>query len=660
MLKFLSQIHSRWSGLGVVAIASLAVSSLIIGLRELRGLQFLELAAYDHLVQSRPALPPDPRLLLVAITEEDFSNQGGFPISSQVLANTLQQLHIHNPRAIGLDILRDVPVPGPGKQSGQSEYQALIAQLKSSDRNIVITKLGEQNQVGVPPPIGLPEHQVSFNDVVMDGGSVIRRNLMLMPYNNPEGYLYSFALRLALRYLEDEGIKVEGSPENPSILQLGATAFPPLTPKDGGYVGVDAGGYQVLLNYRAGHNSVQQVTLTQVLEGKVDPSLIQDRVVLIGTTAESAKDLVLTPYSSSTKNRQWMPGVVVHAQMVSQFLDAAAGERSLISFWPEWAEMAWIFGWSITGALLAWVVRQPLALALGGAVAITLLYGSCWSLFRQAQWVPLVPPLWALLGAGGSVITYRAQQAHQQQQMVMRLLGQSTSPAIAETMWQRRNELLEDGKLSGQKLTATLLFTDLKGFSTISERLDPEALLVWLNEYLEVLTHLVQDHHGVINKFTGDGIMAVFGVPLAHTSWADIAQDARDAVDCALAMGEKLADLNAQWQQQGLPAVQMRVGIFTGEVVVGSLGSKARLEYGVIGDSVNTASRLESTAKERQPSPCRILIGQDTYNYLEDNYEVEAWGALPLKGKEERVETYLVLGPRSQVSPQPSNKSPQS
>ena len=645
-------MQTRWLGLGIVAISSLAVTGLILSLRELQGLQALELTAYDRLVQSRPDLPPDPRLLVVAITDEDIEKQGTWPIPDQALADLLERLQTYQPRAIGLDFWRNLPTQKGKTESIPSGYQALLDQLRGSDRMIVITTLGNQDRIDIPPPPGVPEDQVGFNDVVTDPSSVIRRNLMFQ-----DDYRPSFSLRLALRYLQDDGIEPEGSPNDPKLLKLGPTTFPLLQSRDGGYMGIDTGGYQILLNYRAGQNIVQQVSLTQVLEGRIRPDWVRDRVILIGTTAESGKDLFLTPYSSGARDEQRMPGVVIHAQMVSQFLDAASGDRPLIEFWSEPLEMAWIFCWGVLGALLAWVIRQPLALALGGAVAIALLYSLCWSLFLQSQWVPLVPPFLALLAAGGSVVTYRAQQAHQQQQMVMRLLGQSASPEIAETLWQRRHELLEDGKLSGQKLTSTLLFTDLKGFSTISERLDPEALLVWLNEYLEVVTQLVQAHHGVINKFTGDGVMAVFGVPIAHDLWAEIARDAQNAVNCALAMGEQLQALNTQWHQQGLPAVQMRVGIFTGEVVVGSLGSKARLEYGVIGDSVNTASRLESVDKHRQPTPCRILIGQETLDHLEDRYEVESWGALPLKGKEERVETYRVLGLKPPITVSPSSNS---
>jgi adenylate cyclase len=172
----------------------------------------------------------------------------------------------------------------------------------------------------------------------------------------------------------------------------------------------------------------------------------------------------------------------------------------------------------------------------------------------------------------------------------------------------------------------------------------PEQLLDWLNEYLSAMAEAIQAHHGIINKFTGDGLLAVFGVPIARDTPAAIAQDAQNSVHCALAMADRLDRLNRDRQRQGLPLLQMRVGIFTGPVVVGSLGGQTRMEYGIIGDSVNIASRLESFDKTRQPTPCRILIGHDTLLHLQDRFQVEDWGALTLKGRQTPVQVYRVIG----------------
>ncbi len=167
--------------------------------------------------------------------------------------------------------------------------------------------------------------------------------------------------------------------------------------------------------------------------------------------------------------------------------------------------------------------------------------------------------------------------------------------------------------------------------------------MAWLNPYLSAMTEEVLNHNGIVNKFTGDGIMAVFGVPVARTTSEEIAQDAQNAVSCALAMSDRLQQFNQEWQQQGLPEVGMRIGIFTGSVTVGSLGGKHRLEYGVIGDSVNVASRLESCEKDRQPDLCRVLIARETLEYLQGECQVESWGELMLKGRDNPVEVYRVI-----------------
>lgn len=301
----------------------------------------------------------------------------------------------------------------------------------------------------------------------------------------------------------------------------------------------------------------------------------------------------------------------------------------------------------LIGGTLAWYARHPFVLAIGSGVMFVVVFASGFYLLLRSGWVPVAAPAIGLLLTGASVVTYRAYQAQQQQQMVMKLLGQNTSPEIADALWKSRDRLLKDGKLPGEKRLATILFTDLKDFSTISEQMPPEVLMEWLNEYLTVLTEEVRAHHGIINKFTGDGIMAVFGVPIPSYDQKAIATDARNAVCCSLAFSERLKQLNQDWKQRGLPVVQMRVGIFTGPVVVGSLGSKNRMEYGIIGDSVNVASRLESVEKERQFDICRILIAKETLDFLEDDFLVEPWGPLVLKGKNKTVDVYRVIGRKS-------------
>ena len=633
----------QWVGFISITLATLTVTSFLLGVRHLGALQSLEVMAYDRMVQRRQNQQPDPRLLIVGITEEDIQAMNQWPLSDGLVAKLLANLLELNPAVIGLDLYRDLP--------SLEGREALKTQLKN-EKIIAIHNLGDEENSPIRPPESVPVERIGFNDLVLDSDSVVRRNLMFA--NNDEGEtFFSFSLQLVLHYLGSRNITPENG-EHPDEIIWGKARFYPLTPNSGGYQDIDEQGYQILLNYRADQALARQVSLQEVLNQTIDPILVEDKIVLIGAIAPSAKDLFLTPYSPGRRNNPKMAGVLIQGQMVSQLLDAVLGERPLFIFWPEWVEMLWIGSWALIGATFAWCSRDPLIGILGSPILLVVLGGLSFSLFLEGRWVPVITPALGFGLTSGIMIAYRAQQAQQQKQIIMRLLGQNTSPAVAEALWSNRDQLLSGGKLPGKRLVATLLFTDLKNFSTVSESMPPEDLLEWLNEYLAHLTQLVQEHHGIINKFTGDGIMAAFGVPVMRTTEEEIAADAKDAVACALAMRERLMELNENWQKRGLPVISMRVGIYTGPIVAGSLGGKDRLEYGLLGDTVNIASRLESCEKERQPHICRILIADKTMVYIKDEYELESWGLMSLKGKHQTVDVYHVVSrhPLNDKTPQ--------
>lgn len=632
----LHQTLSRWQKgilrripieVKTILLAGVGIVGFLLGIRHVGGLEWLELVVYDQMVQLRSDEPPDPRLLIVTITDADIRAAQRWPLSDHTLAKVLNQLQQYQPRAIGLDLFRDIP-----NEPGHAE---LVAALKRPNV-VAISYMGHTADDAIPGPPTLPKSQIGFSEVVTDPDGKTRRNLMFASDGNET--LTSFSLRLAMLYLRDQG-KVTTNDE----LQLGNTVFPRLRSRSGGYQTIDDRGYQILLNYRSGSSPAQTVTLTQVLKGDVKPEWIRDRIVLIGVTAISLKDLFFTPYSAIATDNRTMPGVMIHAQKVSQVLAAVLDDRPLFHFWSDGAEVIWMIGWAVIGGGIAWKTRHPVMLIALEASLLLMLFGIGCYLFNQQIWVPIAVPAVAAIATGSFTIAYQMQQAQQQHQIVMKLLGQQTSPEVAAALWNSRDRLLQSGMLAGQGLTVTVMFADIKSFSAISEQRSPELVLNWLNEYMRTMTQEVRTHHGIINKFLGDGLMAVFGVPLPRTTWAEVAEDAQRAVACALTMGDRLQALNRDWQQRGLPVVQMRVGIFTGSVMAGSLGGKDRLEYAVIGDSVNIASRLESCEKDRQPDNCRILIARETLNYLADKFQVESWGSLQLRGKQHTVEVYRVL-----------------
>ncbi|MEG3894990.1 MULTISPECIES: adenylate/guanylate cyclase domain-containing protein [unclassified Microcoleus] len=614
-----------------LAITCMVVTGTLLGVRHLGWLQPLELNAFDLMVQLRPDAGPDPRLLVVTITDRDINTIEKWPISDRTLAKAIAELARLEPTAIGIDMIRNIPY-----EPGNAE---LVTQLKNP-KVIPITLIGNSKQDPAPPPPNIPKKRVGFNDLVVDPDGILRRNLMFA--SDGKTTLTSFSMRLAFAYLDSK--KIDSQITEKKEIKANKTVFSKLRSDSGGYQNINAQGYQVLLNYRSAENIAQTVTLTQVLEGKVDPKLVKDKIVLIGVTALTVKDIFSTPYSATANGNRPMPGVLIHATATSQILRAVLDGKGLFWYWDEWQEMLWIAVWSAVGGCLAWRLENASRFMASAIAAFGSLLGFTFFLFTQQGWIPLIAPALALLITPGVVVTYKYEQSKQQQEIGMKLLGQQTSPAIANALWKERVHLLESGLLPGQKVTATIVLTDLQGFSTISEKLPPEVVMSWLNEYLSAMAQEVQAHQGVINKFTGDGMLAVFGVPIPRTTPEEIAEDARLAVSCALAISSRLPQMNQNWSDRGLPSAKMRVGIFTGPVMVGSLGGATRLEYGVIGDSVNIASRLESCEKDRQEDTCRILIAEETLLHLAGKFEVESWGALPLKGREQKVNVYRILG----------------
>lgn len=385
--------------LRVALWASLASTFLIVGLRSLSLLQGLELKAFDGLMRLRPAEQPDPRLLVVGATEEDL-NQYGFPLPDGILARAIAKLEPHQPRIIGLDIHRP-----------QFKDRNLIAQMRQNRRLIAVCKVSEGDDLGIPALPGIPNQRLGFSDIVYDFDRITRRHLLsLTP--TPDSACstqFSFSLRLALQYLAAEGI--EPPPE--AVLQFKNIVFRKLTPTTGGYAKLDARGYQILLNYRF-PNVSQQVSLTQILSDRFEPNWVKNRIVLIGVTAPSAKDLFFTPYSESAESYQQMSGVIVHAQMTSQILSAVLDRRPILWVWSPIIEMLWIGIWSLVGGLLFWRC-SPILFLLAGGTAIIALSGICFVFLLLGGWIPLIPAALALIATGGILAAYNTYQNRQQQ-----------------------------------------------------------------------------------------------------------------------------------------------------------------------------------------------------------------------------------------------------
>jgi adenylate cyclase len=628
---------------GALALAAFLV---VAGLREAGVLQPPELALYDRMLVARAAgAAAGERVVLVGATEEDIAALG-WPASDETLARLLEAVFAGGPSAVGLDIYRDRPRP-PG-------HEALVALMRARANFVAVRKIGTATEPGVAAPPALEgTERIGFADVAGDPGGVVRRGMLFL--DDDKGTQVSFPLRLALLHLAARGIApAPGSPD-PAHMALGKVTIVPFEANDGGYVGADAGGYQFLLDFAGGAAPFRRYSFAEVLEGRAPAHAFRGRVVIVGVTAPSVKDFFETPWSH-VDGAPVVHGITLHAHVVGQLLRMALEGAPPAAVLPEWAETLWLALWCLLGGAAGLHARGLARFALAAVGGLALNAALVWIAFADALWVPLFPQSFGWLAALGLVTAYALHLERAERGQLMSIFSRYMARDLAADVWQRRHEFLESGgRPRPQKLVATVLFSDIKGFTAVAEKLDAAGLMEWLNAYMEAMAGLVMQHGGVVDKFIGDAVMAVFGVPVARADEAGIARDAEAAVRCALAMRAALAGFNARWAERGLPPIGIRVGIYTGELVSGSLGSSERMEYTVIGDTVNTASRLESfklapgqsppeALAEEKDGACRIIVGESTVRRLGDRFSVAPVGVVRLKGKDEPVRVYSLVG----------------
>jgi adenylate cyclase len=496
---------------------------------------------------------------------------------------------------------------------------------------------------GVPPPKAVRgTDRISFNDVLVDPGGIVRRGLLFL--DDGESVYYSFALQLALQYLWYEGIYPQPDTSNPEHITLGNTTIPPLGPNEGGYIAADAKGYQFFIDFTKAIESFEEISLTSLLSGQIPPEKVRDKIVIIGVTAQSVKDFFYIPLSRGFQGRQQIPGVTLHAYLTDQLLRFALDDFQPRKSISDRQETLWILLWSLLGGLVALFVRSTLRFSLVGSVSLLILFLISYFAFLKSWWIPIIPPAIGWIISAAIITVYLSSRERSQRSLLMQLFSRYVSPEVANSIWQQREEFFNNGRPRPQKLAITVLFSDLKGFTALSETMDPNALADWLNMYLEAMVKVVRDHGGIIDDFAGDGIKANFGVPLPRKNLDEISQDAVNAVSCALVMEKEMRKLNELWLKLNLPTTGMRIGIFTGPAVAAAIGSANRLKYTTIGDTVNIAARLESFDKNfAQGSLCRILVGESTLSYLDGQFRTERVGEEILKGKGQKTTIYRIL-----------------
>ena len=397
----------RKISLPTILLISFIATSFVAGLRQLGALQSWELATYDRLLNLRPTEAVDPRLLIVTVTEADVQNQApqerlGTSISDRSLTKLLTKLQSSQPRVIGLDIYREF--------LSNTEHSNLIRSLEAANSLITVCEVGtaKQNQFfGTRPFPKVDQERSSFSDFPVDSDGVVRRQLLGMSAD-PQSVCtadVAFGLKIAQAYLHHEGKNIERNSEG--NLQIGDLILSKLDARAGGYHNLDDLGYQLLLNYRASSQVADTITLTDIMGMSDRPlqNLVRDRIILIGTTAPSFKDYHPTPISTAKQTE--MPGVMIHAHMVSQILSAVEDNRPLITWLPEWAETLIVWGCSIVAGFWFWCFRSSVYRGIGLAIAILLIPGVGYVVFLEGIWLPVVPSILSATTATGTIVLGR-------------------------------------------------------------------------------------------------------------------------------------------------------------------------------------------------------------------------------------------------------------
>ncbi len=633
LIRFVADVMRR--PLAAALLIGLLVFAGVFTVRSSGWLISWELGAYDSFLRAGEAPTDEPVVAMVWITEREIQDYG-HPLEDRLMARGLESILAQEPRVVGIDVYRDRPTG-----EGWDELQRVFA---GHPTVVIVEKLPDGEGPGVgPPPFLTNPNQVGFADILVDPDGVARRGLLYLEHEGRNRV--SFGMLLAMHFLFGEGIGIGADPDCEECVRLGSTSITPLDENFGGYRGIEAGGYQTLTEYRH-WGGFPGVTFREVLEGNVEPGLFRDKIVVIGTASPSVKDDFQIP-SGFTWSDARVYGAEVHAHSVDQLVRFGRGTARPLQAWGEDAETAWILLWCLVGAIVGVHVRSPLGLAGAAAGGLGgLAVGLLWA-FRHAWWIPVFPASVGWLGSLGLGVAFVIQQERADRRKMRGIFDKFMSPKLAESLWENREVFWHGDRPRPQRAVATILLSDLFGYTTRSEKAEPSEVMEWLGLYTDRMTRLVEEHGGMVHDFLGDGLMASFGLPFPRETEAEIDADAVSAVDCALAMGEVLAELNEAWTREGKPTARLRVGLLTGPVVVGAIGGTDRMKYAAVGDTVNTAARLEAFDKagfESEETICRVLVGEATLERIDDHFETRAIGDHTLKGKGQAVAIHRVLG----------------
>lgn len=637
----------------------------------------LENFAYD--VRLRQTMPntPDPRIIILDIDERSLKEQGRWPWGRDKLAQMVDLLFDkYQIDVLGFDMvfserddssgLRSLEDLGRTRLADQPGYRAALQQLRPQldydrrfadslkNRKVALGYVfidGNQKaaQVGQLPQPVLAEPGPEFDNVAVARHDSYTGNLPELQQSAASGGYFSVAdvdddgvyRRVAL--LEMHG----GALYEPLALAVARLALqqPQVRPgfvdpaeSGGGYAGLEwleLDGRSIpvdetvaaLVPYRGPAGSFPYISATDLLNQRVPPEKLKGAIVLVGTTAPGLMDLRVTPVGNV------YPGVEVHANLIAGILDQNIKQR------PAYTVAVEFFSLLLVGLLLAFVL--PALSPLWGTL-FTLALASAFTAFNLSFWqsanqvLPLAGVLLLIVVVFVLNMSYGFFIESRGKRQLAGLFGQYVPPELVDEMAKDPGAFT----LEGESRELTVLFSDVRDFTSISERLEPAQLTRLMNEYLTPMTHIIHRHRGTIDKYMGDAIMAFWGAPVAAP------EHARHALLAAMEMIAELAPLQQAFAAKGWPPINIGVGLNTGQMTVGNMGSEFRMAYTVMGDAVNLGSRLEGLTKQYG---VQIIASEFTVRSLPE-FLFRELDCVRVKGKEKPVGIYEPIGLAAEAS----------
>ncbi len=533
----------------------------------------LEARSIDLRFRARGELAPDPEIVLIGVDEASFARLGvKYPFPPLVWAKLIERLNGAGAAVIAFDFLYSEPT----RECDPPDQDARLAEVAQRAGNIVWAEQLRDGRVPEPPIPAIRDAVAAtgFINLPDERDGRIRR---VAPARSGRRCFAAAAVEAYAGYLprewQEEALR--------------------------------------LIPYRGGAGTFPTVSLGDVLAGEVPAELIAGRICFVGATFAASHDTYPTPFHRVDLPDS--PGVEIHATVAAAIL---RGDR-LVETSPKTAWL--ILGLAVLA--IAWLVGADRPWWALGLQACALAVWGAWTVerFLAGEVVPAIVPMGVLAASFPSVafVSYLLERSRRRE--ILGLFESYVDPSVVA--WLLDNPTAVN--LTGGRHTVTILESDIEGFTPITEQLPPEVLVGHLNAYFEILTGAVIDAGGMHDKYVGDALLAVFGFPVAQPDHAE------RGVTAALAIQEHVEHANAEWERQGMPVLHTRVGLASGEVVIGTVGARARKTFTAIGEAVNLAARLEALNK---PLGTRILLDEATAERLPAELPVRDLGEHAIKG----------------------------